>query len=106
MKRAIRCHIAKYERYFTAQDKAFAFETIMRLQGTIRDLKRRHPALRPATRTSGIRVADADSRRASARTWAALVDGIVGHAQPSPSETSQSRSTAAHHTADPFGARR
>lgn len=42
-RRAIREHIAKYERYPAAQDKAFALKTIERAQGTIRDLKRRQP---------------------------------------------------------------
>jgi hypothetical protein len=42
-RRAIRDHIAKYERYPAAQDKAFALKTIQRVQGTIRDLKRRQP---------------------------------------------------------------
>lgn len=40
-RRAIRDHIAKYERYPAAQDKEFSLKTIQRVQGTIRDLKRR-----------------------------------------------------------------
>ncbi|WP_286928881.1 MULTISPECIES: hypothetical protein [Aeromicrobium] len=42
-RKAIRDHIAKYERYPAAQDKAFAVKTIERVQDTIRDLKRRQP---------------------------------------------------------------
>ena len=42
-RKAIREHIAKFERYPAAQDKAFALKTIQRVQGTIRDLKRRQP---------------------------------------------------------------
>ena len=42
-RRAIRDHIAKYERYPAAQDKAFALKTIKGVQSTIRDLKRRQP---------------------------------------------------------------
>ncbi|MEQ7845754.1 hypothetical protein [Nocardioides kribbensis] len=42
-RRAIHDHIAKFERYPAAQDKEFALKTIERIQGTIRDLKRRQP---------------------------------------------------------------
>lgn len=42
-RRAIREHIAKYERYPDDRDKAFALKTIERVQGTIRDLKHRQP---------------------------------------------------------------
>jgi len=42
-RRSIRDHIAKYERYPAAQDKAFALKTIQRVQGTIADLKRKQP---------------------------------------------------------------
>jgi hypothetical protein len=33
-RKAIRAHIAKFERYPAAQDKAFALKTIERVQGT------------------------------------------------------------------------
>jgi hypothetical protein len=51
-RRAIREHIAKYERYPAKQDKDFALKTIERVQSEIRDLKRRNPRLRDASEDS------------------------------------------------------
>src|SRR2546423_14878081 len=64
-RRAVRDHIAKYQRYSDKQDKEFALKTIQRVQRQIADLKRRKPKIRGS---------DEDSWRpwfgtATARNW-------------------------------------
>lgn len=44
-RRAIRDHIAKYERYTDQHDKEFALKTVRRVQGRARALVRKHPTL-------------------------------------------------------------
>lgn len=47
-RRAIRDHIAKYERYPDANDKAFALKTVRRIQAQAQTLVRKHPSLSPS----------------------------------------------------------